>query len=481
MSSKKSVVRNIVPPKGHLADELSEIESLKEEKKSVDPIYPWWHNTEFPSYFSSSIDKALSDELKRKSKTITDEDSAFPGDSLEEPLLYRNVSIGIDTAGLDTANVPPKAEYSFTAKDGKIRLKPSAGKSTISQPDIYDRFGELRRGMIVKTPNAKGNSYIFYEIMEYTGGDTAIAAEMDSGGLTRIDLRLFSPSDQFEISLYREKANKSSKSEIKIEAPYIKYMEADFSAPKNQEINTYRSLVKQGIYNGEEFISYNKSKEYTENTTFLKKANEDILLYIPLDWANYAGYNEDFIKDYIDALNGFEISNIKYLGKSTYESFGKITSTSRENYLKTNEFYLVHISGENEVMNFMIFTLLSYLYDTYHNNLPGLFMQLRKKLEKQCLSDWQVLLYTHIFSKNDNHIFTSVYTRLRGDVEYAALLNIFSAYNSLDRIKNFTSTPLYIDMVMLVVNSKKFINDIGQKVDYKNVEKQFLNYKSLIF
>lgn len=262
-----------------------------------------------------------------------------------------------------------------------------------------------------------------------------------------------------------------------LEAPIVPYMAQDFSKPRH-DFEIYINIVKQGTYcTPDSFINYNTNQR-TPDLSFLREKNEDILLYIPVEWTNYAGYTQKFIEDYINIINTFNLSEITFKETGEHENFNDWKTSNKKNVLTKNEFYILHIKGESENANLYTIAFLQFLYLSKLNNIPGMFMQLLEKLKNENLTPWQVLLYTLINAPSDNYIYYPVAVRNeKTDSRRCTILNIFHPENTL---KGFRDTVMAGKTAKDTFYELMFPRGVMLTEDKeKDANKQFLNYKQL--
>lgn len=126
------------------------------------------------------------------------------------------------------------------------------------------------------------------------------------------------------------------------------------------------------------------------------KTSHDIALYIPVDWCNYMGYNEEVIELWLDFIRElrFPFADFAYNWAKPSSHHSTIRMTSGQPYfIKTNLYHNIVIkASEVDKLNYLVFLLIRYLYHSHYNNIPGLCLQIKGQTT---LSNWEILMLTH--------------------------------------------------------------------------------------
>lgn len=154
-------------------------------------------------------------------------------------------------------------------------------------------------------------------------------------------------------------------------------LNTDFSNPTSY-YTCFASFLKKGIFhtNGS-FIEY-YSYEQDTVCNILKEDidNEDIMMYLPKMFVNYAGYDDEFVRQYINAIECFTGYPVPLLDNSATFA-NPLTLNMNPDIPIENLFYKIQLSGNMPyMMRYFIFFALRQLYVTECNNLPGLIMQI---------------------------------------------------------------------------------------------------------
>lgn len=155
----------------------------------------------------------------------------------------------------------------------------------------------------------------------------------------------------------------------------------DFLKPKNS-FDTGDSFIEKGVTTKEHgFLTYSIFRGSDVCKIIKTDTNDEFIVYLPVQWVNYAGYDEEFVKRYISFINEMMSSNITYEGKSEFKNFEKYTNIRFGKFIDSNEFYKIFIgSSENYIYNYFIFMMLRGLYHHDYNNVPGLTLKIKDKM-----------------------------------------------------------------------------------------------------
>lgn len=159
------------------------------------------------------------------------------------------------------------------------------------------------------------------------------------------------------------------------------------------------------------------------------KTTESLLVYIPTFWAKYYGYNEDFVKEYIDFLRGIDKSfeTITYVGRGTCPDFIPHTGTFRKGnfYIPTNDFFKVRIQGSSSRMTtYFHFITVRYLYNLQYCNIPHTAMHIKNAMGDR-ISNMHAMLLAHYREwYNDYYCWVS---HVNNGSQYSSFIPVFSA------------------------------------------------------
>ncbi len=146
------------------------------------------------------------------------------------------------------------------------------------------------------------------------------------------------------------------------------------------------------------------------------KTKADLLVHIPKLWLNYFGYNLVDLKAYINFLKKCDIGfNAKVLGivdlHSTYKQVPNKRNISLN--LNTDNFVLkeketayevlVKGSANCNMITYLYFILIRYIYSSLYWNIPIIAMKLKKNMPK--VSHWDCLILAH-----NTHSYNSGYS-----------------------------------------------------------------------
>lgn len=225
----------------------------------------------------------------------------------------------------------------------------------------------------------------------------------------------------------------------KLSEPIEDYKVVNFVS-KKPIFQANKNFFKTGVYNGDVFVEY-LLRDYTDNFKELNSTNDDVVLLIPKDFCISSGYNEDFVRKYVEEINRLEFASIEFQGIVEHSSFNLYKNSYHNNILVHNEFYKLYITSELSQFKFIACELLKMLYFNGNSNIPGLFMQSLTIFKEPGITPWQsfllVVMIQNYYNEFENYalklkIFSQQYNNgFRGSL----LPNLFSDSNSLDSFK----------------------------------------------
>lgn len=341
----------------------------------------------------------------------------------------------------------------------------SRPKLSLNNPSI-PLFKGLRGGNLFKIGN---ECYRFYD---YGPGYTTITVT-DGNSLSSVVNKGVEIIDASEYTQMLTKKNESKKKIFQYDREKEEskdYMTMDYSLPQ-KELICSNDHFKTGVYNKDTFIIY---QEEFCNRAFerIKVSNETTLFIAPYDWCIINGYNESFVRQYLDIINSFGIGKFEILSLDKDDSFGNYQQFAINNGIANNLFYTIKISCDND--NYL--SLLQLVTTIYSGNFAGLFMQFRKL--DLALTDWQTWMIAEIFLNRYEGITRPNEFQLYSK-NVMILPHVFSEHNScenLSKLSTDTGLDFYDNMVSLVV-PKIAITDIAtysKKREYKEAFKTYI-------
>lgn len=218
----------------------------------------------------------------------------------------------------------------------------------------------------------------------------------------------------------------------------------------------YTHYLKRPIlqYSSKPFLStnYNYAElgKYREDGIFVQgtkhngvaccaftKTNHDILVYIPIEWLNYYGYNKNDLIRYLKFLQGCDI-HIKYtlLENGSYSEFTKTVPSTKKLYnnkiISKNEYVKLVIHGTtSNMITYLHFLLVRYLYNASYWNIPLICLQMRAILPDE-VSNFKILLMAHLFE--DYNGYYSLAQNLRNTKSFVDI-----EQTSKDLLKNLST------------------------------------------
>lgn len=255
------------------------------------------------------------------------------------------------------------------------------------------------------------------------------------------------------------------------------FSEKDYSEPFTSIDMSY-ILLEQGITSGDTFLRYNQTiGNDAQNINFLVNANEDIKLFIPVNWLYACKYSKKDATRYLEMISSLELCDpLQFDFKPNKEGFNWINN-NMHNGIKDDEFLTVQVSGENEFQKYLAVILISALTYKYSNNIPGLVLQINSALPN--LSVWECIMYASIFN-SDGRLFVSKDVEINKKVKQRTFVNMFSSVNRLESLPNDRIIYPSGDVAHCYCPSDIFKKYLS-KFDLRNAEKQFNEYKNLIY
>lgn len=216
-----------------------------------------------------------------------------------------------------------------------------------------------------------------------------------------VDVVIFDSSEEKVIeekmnSLY---LNRMSEVEGKKYTHYLKRPILQFS--NKPFLSTNYNYAELGKFR-EDGIFVQGTKHNNVACCAFTKTNQDILVYIPIEWLNYYGYNKNDLIRYLKFLQGCDI-NIKYtlLENGSYSEFTKTVPSTKKLYgnkiISKNEYVKLVIHGtSSNMITYLHFLLVRYLYNASYWNIPLICLQMRAILPDE-VSNFKILLMAHLF------------------------------------------------------------------------------------
>lgn len=254
----------------------------------------------------------------------------------------------------------------------------------------------------------------------------------------------------------------------------------DYSVPF-EEFDTTTSFIQKGVViDGKGFVPYYIYQQRDMCTPMKKDIdNEDIRMYIPKQWLQYAGYDELFLKEYVE--NVAKICEIPLEIVDKNASFKNLHTYLQDPYgvyLTENSFYVIHISGESPYMyRYLAFTLLRCLYSSYVNNIPGLTFQLMNYFKTDDFL--KCLLIAH--SSNMYHSQYSLFPQNNYDKKVLIPSPELDKKDFLKNIITFKSLNKVINKILISFDSFKYLQNLFKNKKFDEINVFLKNSESVVF
>lgn len=158
-------------------------------------------------------------------------------------------------------------------------------------------------------------------------------------------------------------------------------------------------------------------EECAQNT----KTSDDLCVYIPRIWVNHMGYSIVELKAWLRFLSKCEIGfaytydgivktpddiieeiNEGDVYKDKYELGGFNKNTLKGEIVPLNNWYQVTIKGNEEMLTYLRYICLRYIFNHKYYSIPGTAMQIKKALGRK-VTYLQALLMAHLRRNYDNY------------------------------------------------------------------------------